>query len=334
MATRLPFRLAVGTIVVSALVGAYLILNRPEAQASEQSTDDAYVQADFTVVAPQVAGVVSEVAVEDHQHVQAGAPLVGIDDRALRILADTAQANIDSLKAQLDRQHSAIAQARAALLASNANLKLAGTNLNRFANLARDGSGTVQAEQQAEAQLDVQRATHEREQAGLRAAEQQITILRAELAKAQAAKANADLNLSYARIVAPVAGIVAQRKVRVGGYVRVGEPLLTLVPLDALYVEANFREVQLARVKVGQPVSITVDALPGVNLKGRVQSLGPASGVSFSPLPPHNATGNFTKIVQRLPIRIRFEAGQAGTRRLRVGMSVRPRIEIGGMVAD
>lgn len=160
-------------------------------------------------------------------------------------------------------------------------------------------------------------------------------FLRAELEKArsallaaQAEKAAVDLKLSYASIVAPVSGVVAQRKARVGGYARMGEPLLTLVPVDAVYVEANFRETQLARVRVGQPVDITVDALPDVRFKGRVQSLGPASGVSFSPVPPHNATGNFTKIVQRLPVRIQLEPGQEGARQLRVGMSARPRVDV------
>ncbi|KWT94130.1 MULTISPECIES: HlyD family secretion protein [unclassified Variovorax] len=323
------FRITAVAIAASAIVGAFLILNQPESGAAEQSTDDAYVRADFTVVAPQVAGVVSQVAVDDHQQVQAGEPLVHIDDRALRIAVDAAKATVDSLQAQLARQQSAITQARAAVAAARANLKLAQANRHRFANLARDGSGTVQAQEQAEAQWDVQRATREREQAGLRAAEQQVAILRAELEKAEAAKANAELNLSYASVVAPVSGVIAQRKARVGGYARIGDPLLTLVPLDALYVEANLRETQSARVRVGQPVDITVDALPGVRLKGRVESLGPASGVSFSPVPPHNATGNFTKIVQRLPVRIHLVAGQGDAHRLRVGMSVRPRIDVG-----
>ena len=329
MATNLRFRITVGTIAAVALVGAFFILNRPESSASRQSTDDAYVQADFTVIVPQVGGVITEVAVADHQEVQAGAPLVSIDERDLRIA-----------QAQIARQQSIIEQARAAVAAAGANLKLAEANRSRFTNLARDGSGTVQAQQQAEAQWEIQRAAHERDRAGLHSAEQQTAILRADLDKAQAAllaaqaeKAAADLNLSYARVTAPVGGVVAQRRARVGGYARVGEPLLTLVPLDAVYVEANFRETQLARVQVGQPVEVTVDALPGLRLKGRVESLGPASGVSFSTVPPHNATGNFTKIVQRLPVRIQLEPGQEDVRRLRVGMSVRPVIDVDATVA-
>ncbi|MDR0578387.1 MAG: HlyD family secretion protein [Candidatus Accumulibacter sp.] len=343
MATNLRFRIIAAAIAAATLAAAFLILNHPESGAPEQSTDDAYVQADFTVIVPQVAGVITDVAVSDHQEVRAGDPLVGIDERDFRIAADSAAARvagaraaIESLRAQLARQQSAIEQASAAVAAARANLELAEANKNRFANLARDGSGTVLAQQQAEAQWDVQRAAHERDQAGLQSARQQVAILQADLEKAQAAllaaraeKAAADLNLSRASVTAPVSGVVAQRRARVGGYARVGEPLLTLVPLDAVYVEANFRETQLSRVRAGQPVEMTVDALPGVRLKGRVESLGPASGVSFSPVPPHNATGNFTKIVQRLPVRIRLEPGQENARRLRVGMSVRPSIDVG-----
>ncbi|MHA6890431.1 HlyD family secretion protein [Ralstonia pseudosolanacearum] len=342
MTTHARFRAFTGLTVAAALAGAFLILNRPESEASEQSTDDAYVQADSTVIVSQVAGTITRVEVADHQEVQAGAPLASIDERDLRIAADnakahiaSAQATIDGLQAQIARQQSTIEQARAAVAATGANLKLAEANRNRFANLARDGSGTVQAQQQADAQWDIQRAARERDLAGLHSAEQQTAILRADLEKArasllsaQAEQATADLNLSYARVIAPVSGVVAQRSARVGGYARVGQPLLTLVPLDAVYVEANFRETQLAHVRVGQPATITVDALPNVRLKGRVESLGPASGVSFSTTPPHNATGNFTKIVQRLPVRIRIEPGQEDARLLRVGMSVRPSIDV------
>lgn len=328
MAKNLTFRLSAGAIVVAALVGGFLVLNRPESGASEQTTDDAYVQADFTVVAPQVAGVINRLAVEENQSVHAGDPLVNIDDRDLVIAVDSARATVESLRAQLERQQSTIAQAHAAVAASVANLKLADANRSRFINLSRDGSGTIQAKQQAEAQWGIQRAALERDQAGLHAAEQQVAILQAELDKARASLADAELKLSYARISAPVSGVVAQRAARVGSYVHIGEPLLTLVPLDALYVEANFRETQMAHVQVGQAVDITVDALPGVHLNGIVESLGPASGVSFSTVPPHNATGNFTKIVQRLPVRIHLKPNQEDTRRLRVGMSVQPVINV------
>lgn len=332
MTPHFRFRMAAIAVAVLALGSAFLILNHSEATASEQSTDDAYVQAHLTVIAPRVGGWISSVAVEDNQTVKEGASLVTIDDRELLIALDTARANVDSLRARLERQSSTIAQAEASELASRAGLELAWTNRQRYSKLASDGSGTVQAQQQANAQWEIQRAVHARDIAGVKAAEQEFAILSADLRKARAAKDDAELRLSYSRVLAPISGVVAQRKARVGGYARVGEPLLTLVPLDALYVEAHFRETQLARVRVGQPVEIEVDAFPGLRLKGRVESLGPASGVSFSPLPPHNATGNFTKIVQRIPVRIELEPGQTEVAHLRVGMSVRPSISVASTV--
>lgn len=335
-------RIILGSIAALTLVAAFFVLNRPESSASVQQTDDAYVRADLTVIVPEVSGVIREVSVEDNQRVEAGAPLVRIDERQLRVVLATAQAhvvaaqaNLDGMQARIVRQQSLVAEARAAITASSANIKLAEANRSRFANLARDGSGTLQAQQQAETQWETQRAALARDRASLQSVEQQTAVLQANLEgargalqSAQAEQAAAELNLSHARMTAPVGGIVAQRAARVGGYARAGEPLLTLVPLDTVYIEASYRETQLAHVRAGQSVDISVDALPGVRLKGRVESLAPASGASFSTVPAHNATGNFTKIVQRLPVRIRIEAGQQDARRLRVGMSVRPSIHL------
>lgn len=332
----------IGLVAAITMAGAFVILNRHESSADAQVTDDAYVKADFTVIVPEVAGVITEVLVADNQRVQAGDPLVRIDKRRLDIKAEAANASIaktlasmDSLESQLARQQSVIEQAQAAVNASQATLKLAQADLQRFTNLARDGSGSVQAQQQAQTQTDVAQAALARDIAGLASARQQTAILQATLkeaeamlAAAQAEKAAAELDLSHADLAAPVSGVVTQRRARVGGYVQVGDPLLILVPLDAVYIEANFRETQLARIQVGQPVSIAVDALPGVLLKGKVESLGPASGVSLSAIPSHNATGNFTKIVQRMPVRIQLQTGQDDIQRLRVGMSVRPRVDV------
>lgn len=326
MSIKTSSKIVIGALAVVAVIGGFLILNTLESSKAIQTTDDAYVRADLTVVVPQVAGLVAGVLIKDNQHVEAGAPLVQIDDRELQIrLADT-KATINSLKAQLTRQQSIIVQAQATLKASAANLELAESNRQRFANLAQDGSGSVQAAQQAEKEWATQTAAVTRDQAGLQAAEQQVAILKAELEKAAAQKDDAELKVSYSRITAPVTGVVSQRSARTGAYVRVGEPLLTIVPLENIYIEANFRETQLANVNVGQPVDITVDALPGVQLRGRVESLGAASGSSFSLVPAHNATGNFTKITQRLPVRIELAPNQTNASRLRVGMSVTPSI--------
>ncbi|WP_312342082.1 HlyD family secretion protein [Stutzerimonas nitrititolerans] len=328
MTNKLRYQLIIGAGAAVIIAAALLVLNYSESSFSSQRTDDAHVRADFVAIVPEVSGSITEVLVEDNQKVDAGAVLLHIDERKLRIAATDATAAVASLQAQLERQQSLILQARSAVAASAARLRLAESNRKRFANLARDGSGTVQAQQQAEAEWAIQRAAHEREQAGLQSATQQVAVLRAGLEKARAAEADAKLNLSYARVHAPIGGVVAQRRARVGGYARAGEPLLTLVPLDKLYIEANFRETQLARVQPGQPVDISVDALPGVLFKGHVESLGPASGASFSTVPPHNATGNFTKIVQRLPVRIALDPNQEQVQRLRVGMSVRPSIDV------
>lgn len=340
MTSNSRFRIIVGIVVAIVIIVALVILNRPASSSSIQSTDDAYIQADVTIVAPQVSGVITKVNVSDNQSVVAGASLADIDDRDLHIAVDrakaqvdSAQASIESLHAQLERQQSMIAQAKSTVVADEANIKLADENRRRFTNLAKDGSGTVQAKQQAEAQWEIQRATHERDMASLRSSQQQIAILQADQNKAKAAletaqaqQAAAELNLSYANVVAPISGVVTQRSVRIGGYAHTGEPLLAIVPMNALYVEANYLETQLANVKVGQPVTLNVDALPGVKLKGHVESLGPASGVSFSPIQAHNATGNFTKIVQRLPVRIALDSDQSALKDLRVGMSVEPNI--------
>jgi len=340
----LPKRAKIGysVTIVAVAVGSILYLNRPESRATTQSTDDAYVRADFTTVSPQISGTVKQVLVEDHQRVIAGDPLAVIDDRdfvvavkAAEAQVASARASVASLRAQLLRQATAIRQAQAALVADDAALKLARANQVRYRNLSSDGAGTVQALQQAEAQLSIQLATQQKNQAGLLAANQQVGILKAEIDKAAAvldqsvaAQSAAELRLSYTRIPAPVSGVIGQKALRVGGFVSVGQPLMAIVPLDSLYITANFRETQLARMQPGQPVSIDVDALPGERLRGVVASIGPASGVSYSAIAPHNATGNFTKIVQRLPVRIRLEPGQAAAAQLKVGMSVVTRVHV------
>lgn len=329
-------------LLLAVATGCTLYLNRPESSASTQSTDDAYVQADFTTVAPQVPGMVNQVLVQDHQAVRAGDLLAVLDDRDLVEAANaakarvaSAQASIASLQAHLVRQEAAIRQAQAAVAADDASLQLARENQLRYRNLSMDGSGTVQALQQADAQVSIQLAGREKNQAGVLAARQQVTILKADLenalaalAQARSAQSAAELKLSHTRITAPVAGMIGHKSVRVGAFVNVGQPLLAIVPLANVYITANFRETQLARVRPGQAVQIEVDALPGEILKGAVESLGPASGVSYSAVAPHNATGNFTKIVQRLPVRIRIDPGQPAAARLRVGMSVAPTIRV------
>lgn len=329
-------KVTIAVLLVALVAGSAYAYTYHESGSKQQSTDDAYVTADFTLVAPKIAGDVIEVAVEDNQRVSKGQLLAQIDDRDLVVALEIAQAglakaNADLGKAQaaIRQQGSAIDRAAATIDAGTATLKFAKSNAERYRDLATDGSATLQDRQQADSQSEAAAAHHAADIAALAGAKQEVDVLKAQLdqaaaqvVQAKAAVAAAALKLSYAKIVAPVDGVVGQRAVRVGAYAHIGTPLLAIVPLHNAYIEANFRETQLANVQVGQKVSITVDMLPGTVLNGHVESMAPASSVSFSPIAPDNATGNFTKVVQRLPVKIAIDPGQAAAGQLKVGMSV------------
>jgi membrane fusion protein, multidrug efflux system len=305
-----------------------------------ESTDDAYVQADYTTVAPKVSGYIAAVLVEDNQTVKAGDVLARIDDRDLRTALDqaaadvaTGAAEIGNIDAQLQLQHSLIEEARAAILADQAAVTFATEDAQRQHDLMQREVTSVRVAQQSQTALRQQAAALQRDQAALGAAEQQIEVLKTARAKAeaqlqhfQAIEAQARLNLGYATITAPVDGTVGARSLRVGQYVQAGTALMAVVPLKAVYVVGNFKETQLTDVRPGQPVEIRIDTFPGARLNGHVDSLAPASGLTFALLPPDNATGNFTKIVQRIPVKIALDDGAlAGL--LRPGMSVEPTID-------
>ncbi|QIZ76469.1 HlyD family secretion protein [Ferrimonas lipolytica] len=342
MALPTSIKVTVSAAIIAVIGASAAYLNQPESAAAEQTTDNAYIQADFTVVASQVAGTVKHVLVEDNQLVQQGDVLATIADKQFVVAVDAASAQvasaaaaITSLNANLLQQDSLVQQAQATVMASKAALTLANVNLTRYRNLATDGSGTVQALQQAQANLNIEQANLNKDEAALATQQQQSNIIKAEieqakaqLAAAQASLANAKLQLSYTTIVAPITGTIGKKSVRVGGYVNAGNPLLMIVPLDEIYIAANFRETQLAKMAVGQPVTISVDAFPGQQLLGKVDSLSPASAISYSAVAPHNATGNFTKIVQRLPVKISIDANQLLATQLRVGMSVVPTVKV------
>src|SRR6185312_7794908 len=201
----------------------------------------------------------------------------------------------------------------------------------RYVNLARGGAGSVQNEQQAVSRLRVAQSTLQRDTASVLAAERRSGMLRAQRAKAEAAleharavRDQAALNLSYTTIVAPMDGVVGNRGLRVGQYVQAGTQLMAVVPVNGVYVVANFKETQLTDVRPGQTVSLHVDMFPGANVTGHVDSIAPASGQEFALLPPDNATGNFTKIVQRIPVKIALDPGEKLSGLLRPGMSVTP----------
>ena len=306
-----------------------------------QTTDNAYVKADFTAVAPKVSGYVKEVLVEDNQVVTAGQVLARIDDRDFQTALAQAKADLSATEAaianidsQITLQKSAILQAMAALNASKASLKFALSDAERNVRLISSGASSQARAEQSQSLRDQASAAVERDQAGLVAAENRVPVLMTQrdqaVAQRERSLANlrqAELNLSYTKIASPVNGTVGARSIRLGQLVAAGTQLMAVVPLDAVYVVANYKETQLAHVRAGQPVKIEVDGLPGAAIKGHVDSISPASGLDFSLLPPDNATGNFTKIVQRIPVKIVIDdARMKGL--LRSGMSVESSIDV------
>jgi len=304
-----------------------------------ESTDDAYVKADSTIIAPKVSGYIAQVVIGDNEKVAAGQVLARIDDRDFRTALDQAyadvaasQAAIRNLDAQIALQEPIIAQGTADVAAAEANLKFAQEEQARYGDLMKTGSGTVQRAQQTDAALRERTAQVQRGRSGLLAAERKVDVLTTEKAKAvaqrdhaRAVEAQAALNLSYTNITAPVDGTVGARSARVGQFVQAGTQLMAVVPLDAVYVVANFKETQLTHMRDGQPVEVTIDSFHGTRLKGHVDSLSPASGLEFALLPPDNATGNFTKIVQRVPVKILLD-DHSFNGLLRPGMSAEPTV--------
>jgi membrane fusion protein, multidrug efflux system len=304
------------------------------------STDDAYVKADSTIIAPKVSGYIDDVLVEDNQAVKAGQVLARIDDRDFRAALDQARADVSAAEAsvhnfgaEINLQGAEIAQAKAQVVSTQASLTFAEADADRYRDLMKTGAGTVQRAQQNEAARAETSAQVVRDEAALSSAERKIAVLttgreqaEAQADRARAAAHQAELNLSYTTITAAVDGTIGARSLRVGQYVTAGTQLMAVVPLHAVYVVANFKETQITDVRQNQPVDVEVDTYPGMTLKGRVDSLAPASGLEFALLPPDNATGNFTKIVQRIPVKIVFDDPASGSI-LRAGMSVEPIID-------
>jgi membrane fusion protein (multidrug efflux system) len=301
-----------------------------------QSTDDAYVRADMSVITPRVGGEILAVHVVDNQAVHKGDVLVEIDPRDYGARVANAQAAVASADAamqanveQIKLQQASIAEARANLAAAQADQVRLQKDWERAQQLVRDGVATSQRLDSSRAAFKSGEATVARNEAALQAAGQQVNTLTADgerlkaQREAQAAMLQlAQIDLDTTTLRAPIDGSVGDLAARVGERVSGGQRLLSLVPLQAVYVEANYKETQLTRMSIGQPVTIKVDAFPGARLRGHVDSLAPASGAEFSLLPPQNATGNFTKIVQRVPVKIALEADEPLRGKLRPGMSV------------
>jgi membrane fusion protein (multidrug efflux system) len=312
---RHPFAIVIGAILLLlAAAGGYLYWNYAQ---HFESTDDAFIAARQFAIAPKVSGYITAVPVTDNQHVAAGDVIARIDDRDYRIALDQAQAqvagaedSIQNIDAQISVQQAQISANQAQVDQAQAALVFAQQQAARYQDLAKTGSGTVQNAQQYSSQLRQQQAALESAQATLKLAQRQVEALKAQrnsavasLAQASAQRDQAQLNLSYTIITAAQPGRVVSLTAAVGQYAQAGTNLSMFIP-DEIWVAANFKETQLDAMRPGQPVTLTIDAYPERSIHGHVASVQPGSGTAFSLLPAENATGNWVKIVQRVPVKI------------------------------
>jgi membrane fusion protein (multidrug efflux system) len=301
-----------------------------------ESTEDAYLEADNVTIAPKIAGILTEVPVGADEPVTAGMVIARIDERDYRVAVDQARANVRSaeadaknLEAQLVWQQAMVDQADAEIGADDAALDFSRQEQDRYKSLVASGAGTVQRVQQAQSDLKQRSAVLLRSRAARDAARKQLDIIRAQQEKAAASiaaerarLAQAELDLEHAAITAPEDGVIGDETARVGEFVQPGTRLMTIVPVQDLYLIANFKETQLGRIVPGERVAIEIDTFPDTPIAGTVASIAAGSGSQFSLLPPENATGNFTKIVQRVPVKIRLDRDNPLAGRLRPGLSV------------
>jgi membrane fusion protein (multidrug efflux system) len=306
-----------------------------------QRTDDAYLQADITAISSKVAGYLRELPIQDYERVHNGQVLAQLVDDDYRAAVAQAQASIasataqsEALKAQRELQLANVDAARAVVASTSASVEQNARDVARQRRLLETGSSSIEATEKLEttrAQLTAQLAQN---RAQARAAERQLPVLSAQIdqseaaiAAAKAALAVAQLNLSYTTITATQDGVIGARQVKPGQLIGVGSQITTLTPLPNVWVIANYKETQLTHMAVGQKAEITVDTFPGRTLRGHVLAFAPASGAEFALLPPDNATGNFTKIVQRIAVKILIDDPDGLADRLVPGMSVEARVD-------
>jgi membrane fusion protein, multidrug efflux system len=301
-----------------------------------ESTDDAYLQADSVTVAPKIAGYVTDVYVADNQVVKPGDRLVRLDTRQYQVALNQALATIDARKADIERaqaeikqQQASIAQALAQQQVARVSAQHAADEVKRYAPLVATGAESSEhlaeltsTRDQANATLTANAAAVDSARSQIGSVTAQLVQAKAQLEAAQASAQQSQLDLDNTVVRSVLGGKVGDRTVRVGQYVQPGTRMLTVVPVQNTYLLANFKETQVGRMRVGQPVEMHVDALPGHTLHGVVDSFSPGTGSQFALLPPENATGNFTKIVQRVPVRIRIDTGAETRSVLLPGLSV------------
>jgi membrane fusion protein (multidrug efflux system) len=320
---------------VAAVVVLYLGIMWLTLWRFQVSTDNAAVQADIATIAPKLSGYVAEVAVTDNQTVKRGQVLMTLDTSDIaprveqaRATVEAKRAAIKNIDAKLTWQHSMISQAQASVTSAQADATRGVKDMARYQRLARTGFASSQKLETTRADNDRLNAGVTRARAALDAERGQVGVIEssraqaeAELKEAEAQLALAESDLANAKIVAPIDGVVGNRTVRTGQYIRAGSQVMVVVPLPNVYVVANFKETQIANMRRGQAVDIAIDALPGQSFEGHVDSFAPASGSLFSLLPPENATGNYTKIVQRIPVKIMVGGETEKVALLKPGMS-------------
>jgi membrane fusion protein (multidrug efflux system) len=328
-AGRLRRRVTLAAIAIVVLVGAGLIARQLLWARTHVSDDNAQVEGHIIPVLPRVSGFVAAVEVEDNQRVQAGQVLVRIDDRDLKARLDQSDGDLATAiamagaRGETGQASAQLQAARATVDQARANARRAASDLERYRALAERNIISRQ-------QLDAAEAAATASQAQLEAALEQVIAASAgvrgavsRVVAAKAARDQAALQISYALITAPETGVVTRKSVEVGQFVQAGQPLMSVVPLHDVWVVANLKETAVRDVLSGDKVEITVDSYPGKTYRGHVESLSPATGAKFSLLPPDNATGNFTKVVQRIPVRVQLDEPNDPVRPLRPGMSVR-----------
>jgi membrane fusion protein, multidrug efflux system len=339
-ALEIGWRVAVFIVAAAILIIVTTRWNRWQGAPGWQTTDDAYLQADETPIAAKVPGYVRSMPVQDFDRVRAGqlvAQVVDDDYRATVAQAQAsvaaAQAQVGALKAQQALQGANVAAARAVLSATTANLGQNTRDEARQKRLFETGSSSAETAEKIQTTREQLSAQLAQNRAQIDAASRQIAVLAAQQAQAEAAVAGAQaalqtarINLAYTRIIAPVDGVIGLRQIRPGQYVGVGAQITTLTPLPHVWVIANYKETQLTHMAVGEKAQIRVDTYPGHVMKGHVQSFAPGSGAQFALLPPDNATGNFTKVVQRVAVKIVIDDADGLADRLRPGLSVVARV--------
>jgi len=335
---KLNRRLALGAVALAVVVGtsAYYL----KYVAPYESTDDAFIETDVTPIAPQVAGRVLHLLVEDNQVVHKGDVLVEIDPRDYQAKLDQARASLAAAQSQLAQANAQFAvdqakvgEEKANVVAAEAEAKRAATDYHRYQSVGDFAIShseldlAATAASSTAAQVDVARNKQLAAEAQTTLDQANVQVATAGVQRSEATVRQAELDLSYTKVIAPVAGVVTHRSVQTGAYVQTGQSLLALVP-QQVWVVANFKETQLTHMKPGQPVSVKVDAYPQADFTGHVDSIQSGAGARFSLLPPENASGNYVKVVQRVPVKILLDTPANSQWVLGPGMSVEPEVRV------